>query len=131
MHFVCPELKGDYGWKKHNFSNKLDLSPSEIPDNVERVDVRQISQDDFVQRFDKPKIPVVLTHVQDHWMARKKWYSQVSLSLVFSDPALHFFISFLFIYIYNRVKLSIFIHCFTYCPVKRKGKKLSIKIQIH
>lgn len=71
-----PELKGDYGWKKHNFSNKLDLSPSEIPDNVERVDVRQISQDDFVQRFDKPKIPVVLTHVQDHWMARKKWYSQ-------------------------------------------------------
>ena len=47
-------------------------------DNVPRVDVRQISQDEFVEKFDIPKLPVVLTHVQDHWMARKKWTKEVS-----------------------------------------------------
>ena len=47
-------------------------------DNVPRVDVRKISQDEFVERFDVPKVPVVLTHVQDHWMARKKWTKEVN-----------------------------------------------------
>ncbi len=39
--------------------------------------MRQISEDEFVERFDKPKLPVVLTHVQDHWLARKKWTVEV------------------------------------------------------
>eukprot|EP00794_Sanderia_malayensis_P016766 gene16766-18460_t len=49
------------------------LSSLDVKDNVQRIDVRQISEDEFVEKFDKPKIPVVMTHVQDHWMAGKKW----------------------------------------------------------
>ena len=78
MHLFS-ELKGEYGWTKHKFAWKNDLTLEELKakDNVGRIDVRQISQDEFVEKFDYPKIPVVLTHVQDHWLAKKKWTVEV------------------------------------------------------
>ena len=82
FHFF-PELKGEYGWRKHNFAWEFDVSlhPVVQKDSVQRVDVRQISQDEFVEKFDIPKLPVVLTHVQDHWMAKKKWTKEVNMKL--------------------------------------------------
>ncbi|XP_065072305.1 bifunctional arginine demethylase and lysyl-hydroxylase JMJD6-like [Rhopilema esculentum] len=73
-----PELKGDFGWTKHNFISDFDMSLEDTiaKDNVQRVDVRQISQDEFVEKYDIPKVPAVLTHVQDHWLARKKWIKE-------------------------------------------------------
>ena len=78
------ELKGDYGWTKHNFVSDFDMSLEDTiaRDNVQRVDVRQISQDEFVEKYDIPKVPAVLTHVQDHWLARKKWTKEVILFTV-------------------------------------------------
>ena len=59
----------------------MSLHPVVQNDSVPRVDVRQISQDEFVEKFDIPKLPVVLTHVQDHWMAKKKWTKEVNIKL--------------------------------------------------
>lgn len=84
--FFPTELKGEHGWTKHKFACDSDASLDELmkKDNVARVDVRQISQDDFVEKFDIPKIPVVLTHIQDHWMAKKKWSKEVYCNFFFT-----------------------------------------------
>ena len=46
-------------------------------DNVHRVDCNKISKAEFVEKYEKPRIPVVLTHAMDHWKAMKKWTVEV------------------------------------------------------
>ena len=45
-------------------------------DNVQRVDARSISKEEFVEKYEKPLIPVVLTHVTETWAAREKWTAE-------------------------------------------------------
>lgn len=66
------------GWTKFNFKETFDLSLSQVEDNVERIDVRTTSIEEFQEKYEKTYIPVVLTHTQDHWQAGKKWTKHVS-----------------------------------------------------
>ncbi|EDV28609.1 uncharacterized protein TRIADDRAFT_49617 [Trichoplax adhaerens] len=68
-----PELKGSYGWKKFNYAKTMDLSLNSVRDNVERVDVRSITHQEFIRQFEKPLKPVVLTGAMEKWPAMKKW----------------------------------------------------------
>lgn len=69
-----PELCTEkYGWYKCNYHENLSLSQSDVKDNVERVDARTLSVEEFIEKYEKPFKPVVLTHVQDNWLALQKW----------------------------------------------------------
>ena len=37
------------------------------------MDARAISKEEFVAKYEKPLVPVVLTHATDTWAAREKW----------------------------------------------------------
>ena len=58
---------------KFGYADKFNLDLSKIEDNMERIDARVVSKEEFVARFEKPGIPVVITHAQDTWQAQKKW----------------------------------------------------------
>ncbi|KFD50888.1 hypothetical protein M514_08201 [Trichuris suis] len=42
-------------------------------DNVERVDGTKLTIDDFVRKYEKPRVPVVLTKLVRQWPASRKW----------------------------------------------------------
>lgn len=69
-----PELCTEkHGWYRNNYHENLRLSPSDVKDTVERVDARTLTREDFIERFERPFKPVVLTHAQDDWLAQHKW----------------------------------------------------------
>ena len=43
------ELKGD-GWTKHNYYDWFDTSFNSIKDNVERIDCRKVSCEEFIEK---------------------------------------------------------------------------------
>ena len=81
--FLFIELCTDkHGWYRYNYHENLRLSQSDFKDNVERVDARTISREEFIENYEKLFKPVVLTHAQDSWMAKYKWTVDVSRGLV-------------------------------------------------
>lgn len=51
----------------------VNMSSAVFQDNVERVDARHLSPEDFIQRFERPYKPAVLLGCQENWPAREKW----------------------------------------------------------
>ncbi|XP_065901576.1 bifunctional arginine demethylase and lysyl-hydroxylase JMJD6-like isoform X2 [Dysidea avara] len=71
-----PELRGEYGWTKMNYSSNFSVAKELVKDNVERLDCRKTSHKDFVKNYERPSIPVVLTGTQEDWTAAYKWTSE-------------------------------------------------------
>ena len=42
-------------------------------DNCERVSYLDIDEQTFIERFERPNVPVVITDGQLDWQANKKW----------------------------------------------------------
>ncbi|GIY57811.1 bifunctional arginine demethylase and lysyl-hydroxylase JMJD6, partial [Caerostris extrusa] len=70
-----PELidKDGNGWIKLNYAETFDLSLCNIKDNVERISVKDVSRDVFIEKYEKLYKPVVITGCTDHWKASYKW----------------------------------------------------------
>ena len=63
-------------WSKHGYADSTHLlSTSHLNDTLPRIDARSITLEEFIERFEKPRLPVVLTHLCDDWAAVKdrKW----------------------------------------------------------
>lgn len=82
MLLVCfhLELAGDNfkQWRLHNHANKFDLNHKLVKDNVERIDVNQVSPELFVEKYEKLYKPVVIRGATDKWKANTKWTTTVS-----------------------------------------------------
>ncbi|XP_077978410.1 bifunctional arginine demethylase and lysyl-hydroxylase JMJD6-like [Glandiceps talaboti] len=68
-----PELKERQDWYKLNYHKLLDLSPDAVPDHVERVDATKFSTEEFIEQYEKPLKPVVISNDQLEWRATEKW----------------------------------------------------------
>ena len=77
---VChvTELSNEkHGWRWQEYAKNFDLSLSRIKDDVERVDGRKITPEEFMEKYEKNYAPVVLTNVQNKWPATQKWMKEV------------------------------------------------------
>ncbi|CAD5219650.1 unnamed protein product [Bursaphelenchus okinawaensis] len=63
------------GWSPHQYANSglVNKLQQFTHDNIERVDGREITIEEFQERFEKRSVPVILTGIIDHWDANKKW----------------------------------------------------------
>lgn len=69
-----PELENiTNGWDQFHYAQIFDLSHSSVHDNVERIDARFISKEDFIEKYESLYKPVVITNAQTEWGAVKKW----------------------------------------------------------
>lgn len=49
------------------------LSTAGLKDRIPRVHIRDITMHEFVERFEKPRLPVILLGLCDDWPAYRKW----------------------------------------------------------
>lgn len=75
--FVVPELKGEAGWALYHFADRLKLWPQPYPDTAVRIDARDVSKEEFIEKYEEPGLPVVITGVVDTWPAKERWTLQV------------------------------------------------------
>jgi len=68
-----PELKGEEAWNKHQYQQIYDTSLVSMNDNVKRIDYLKVTHEEFVEKYEKPSIPVVITNSQTDWLANQKW----------------------------------------------------------
>lgn len=74
--------KDGNGWTKLNYAGTFELDLNSVKDNVERIHVKDISPDVFIEKYEKLYKPVVISGCTDHWKARYKWTLPVSFSLL-------------------------------------------------
>ena len=61
------------------YRNKRDLAKTQLlsteglVDTVERIDAALVSEEQFIERFEKPLLPVVIRGLTDGWAAAKTW----------------------------------------------------------
>ena len=67
-----------HGWYELNYSETFDLSFDKINDTVDRIDVTTMSEYDFINKYERHYIPVVIKNAQLDWLALKKWTKSVS-----------------------------------------------------
>ncbi|KJE94155.1 hypothetical protein CAOG_08826 [Capsaspora owczarzaki ATCC 30864] len=71
------ELKQDGGWTKYGYAQPGVLSlapePTIAKDTIERVHVDSLSEAEFIERYERPGVPVVITGCADDWPATKNW----------------------------------------------------------
>jgi len=68
-----PELKGTEGWQGGNWQELFDTSHDAFVDNVQRVDYNTTSCEEFIEKYEKMNIPVVITNSQNDWKASERW----------------------------------------------------------
>ena len=69
------------GWTKFDYYRNFNLNATACNDVLDRVDARQMSQEEFMDKYEKTYTPCIVTHAQENWQAKKKWTFQVSWEL--------------------------------------------------
>ncbi|KAI6214026.1 JmjC domain protein [Aphelenchoides besseyi] len=65
----------DCGWEPHQTaaSNAVDLSLEHCRDTITRISADEVTVEEFVERYEKPGIPVIISGLTDQWAAHEKW----------------------------------------------------------
>lgn len=70
------ELK-EFGWDTLHLLERFDCSLDKCADDLERVDGSTLTIEEFVEKYEKPRKPVILTNLQTGWQAGQKWNLEV------------------------------------------------------
>ena len=76
--FFHTELKDqNKDWVKNKYYETVDTLLPQAVDTLPRVDYRDLSEEEFRNKYELPRIPIVITHAMDEWAAMKKWTVKV------------------------------------------------------
>lgn len=70
------ELNDKYAWYAHGYSESFKPF-AKIQENIDRIDVENVSPQEFVDRYERPYKPVVIKGLQKDWRASYKWTLEV------------------------------------------------------
>ena len=61
-------------WQKHGYAYDAKvLSPDGIGDDIERISAKEVSVEEFIERFERPCRPCLITDAMDGWTANTEW----------------------------------------------------------
>ena len=79
--FRNTELKGELGWTRFGLARTFPLSTNMVKDTCERINYLDVDEQSFIERYESPAIPVVITDSQLEWQASKKWTMEVGIEV--------------------------------------------------
>jgi len=59
-------------WQQHNYYYDQNLVTCS-KDQIERIDARNVTREDFIEKYERPAKPVIIQHLIDDWPAMDKW----------------------------------------------------------
>jgi len=68
-----PELSTAQLWVDKDYKNTFDTDWRKVNDTLHRIDVNQVGEKEFIDRFEAPYIPVAIRGVTEQWPASYKW----------------------------------------------------------
>lgn len=68
-----PELATSDMWSAKDYRHSFDLSFDKVNDTLERINQDQVSEEEFIRRFELPYLPVAIEGVSKKWSANYKW----------------------------------------------------------
>jgi len=84
---VFVELREENAWYVLNAANTFRVRPDDVKarDSVERVNALQLTEAEFIDRYERVYRPVVITNVQREWGAKEKWTLEVYVCCLLVD----------------------------------------------
>ena len=70
---MIAELHTTESWCEQGYAKNFDLSFDKVDDRLERIHVKDVSPQEFIDKYEKPYLPVVIKGAQDTWAASYKW----------------------------------------------------------
>lgn len=67
-----PELGDREAWTALQYFDRFDQF-KKFTDNAERIHVNDVDCQEFIRKYEKPYLPVVIEGCQDDWYAQEKW----------------------------------------------------------
>ncbi|XP_013133194.1 PREDICTED: bifunctional arginine demethylase and lysyl-hydroxylase PSR [Papilio polytes] len=67
-----PELVDKHQWTALKYAGNFEEF-LKCKDNVDRININEVPQELFIEKYEKIYKPVVITHVQTNWRANHKW----------------------------------------------------------
>ena len=61
---------------------KMSIEEVQAHDHVPRISEDDMTEADFISKFEKNYIPVVISDAQSDWEANRKWTKEVSSELI-------------------------------------------------
>ncbi len=71
-HMLLRKWSEDGYWNRQNDVLKVS-DPETFTDTIERVNINDISVEDFLEKYEKGSRPVILTGVSDTWRGMEEW----------------------------------------------------------
>ncbi len=64
-------------WCRENHFETFDSSFEHLPDNIDRIDYNQVSNQEFIEKYEIPYKPCIIVNAQKGWNATEKWNLEV------------------------------------------------------
>ena len=65
-----PELATSVMWTAKDFQHNFDLSYDKVNDTLERIKEDEVSEKEFIERFELPYLPCAIEGVTKNWSAK-------------------------------------------------------------
>ncbi|KAF9158844.1 hypothetical protein DFQ26_007176 [Actinomortierella ambigua] len=74
-----------FQWNKHGFASH-DFSIPESRDTLKRISYHDVSREEFIDKYEEPSLPVVITGIVDDWTAKHNWNTETFMKKYHNQP---------------------------------------------
>ena len=122
---ICFSELDREGWYQLKYAECFDEF-KKFTDNTKRISVKETSPQEFIERYEKPYKPVVITGITETWKAVEKWTVLVSAHNIFLKCCLLYPLNFTLQKLYKKYRNQKF-----KCGEDNEGYSVKMKMKYY